>query len=639
METGMTLTAPTKAVDWRANHWDHDEDPDDELMEQTPQDVIDVLGFDPLELEEDEQANELLAGLAPVVEPLDPEAFKTHNALHAAAVVLRGAQLIAVGNWIQNRASERIERLEAGLAELVLRVSPVSLGAEAKLPAMFDEAERMIQGAFLQVAAETGQALRKVLGTLRDRAVREMKQHHGLEPNPAIPRELDTPVLGATLAEHFEKMTSDTLFRFKAAIRAGVAGEDTIEQMLERVQGTPVEEGNEFVEEDHPRAEAGTSEGGQFVSKEGGEAGTPVKKSVREKQTKTPEFKAWFGDSKVVDEDGKPLVVYHGTKAATFSDNAFTLGKTGSASDPGWFGKGIYFTDNLDRAETYAGKSVLQDSPHVTGSVHSVFLSMRNPLRIPFGKTLPYRKYGESVGSEGLTNWIKEQGYDGVIVDYSELGRGNEYVVFSPTQIKSAIGNRGTFSKTDPDITNESANISATALSVLAKTRLFDATENSFAKVIQSAIQSLANELDTGLLDALPGGDVTGKSMGWQWLAVLDNRTCPVCEFYDGNQWTKDWEPVGDAPQIAEGPPAHYNCRCKMVAVDLDETPVPRVKEARLEKWIDKLDRKALEAAVGPAVLRGYERGELSATELIGRDDWELSPDDFSKIKAAWEGT
>ena len=31
------------------------------------------------------------------------------------------------------------------------------------------------------------------------------------------------------------------------------------------------------------------------------------------KQTGTPEFKKWFGDSKVVDEDGNPLLMYHGT--------------------------------------------------------------------------------------------------------------------------------------------------------------------------------------------------------------------------------------------------------------------------------------------------------------------------------------
>jgi len=30
-------------------------------------------------------------------------------------------------------------------------------------------------------------------------------------------------------------------------------------------------------------------------------------------QTDSPEFKAWFGKSKVVDEKGKPLVLYHGT--------------------------------------------------------------------------------------------------------------------------------------------------------------------------------------------------------------------------------------------------------------------------------------------------------------------------------------
>ena len=29
--------------------------------------------------------------------------------------------------------------------------------------------------------------------------------------------------------------------------------------------------------------------------------------------TKTPEFKNWFGDSKAVDENGDPIVVYHGT--------------------------------------------------------------------------------------------------------------------------------------------------------------------------------------------------------------------------------------------------------------------------------------------------------------------------------------
>ena len=40
-----------------------------------------------------------------------------------------------------------------------------------------------------------------------------------------------------------------------------------------------------------------------------------LKSILMENVVDTPEFKHWFGDSKVVDKDGKPLVVYHGTDA------------------------------------------------------------------------------------------------------------------------------------------------------------------------------------------------------------------------------------------------------------------------------------------------------------------------------------
>ena len=37
-----------------------------------------------------------------------------------------------------------------------------------------------------------------------------------------------------------------------------------------------------------------------------------IRKSISP-QVDTPEFKNWFGDSKVVDENGNPIVVYHGS--------------------------------------------------------------------------------------------------------------------------------------------------------------------------------------------------------------------------------------------------------------------------------------------------------------------------------------
>ena len=44
------------------------------------------------------------------------------------------------------------------------------------------------------------------------------------------------------------------------------------------------------------------------------DAGSPVNRKFVE-QTETKQFKRWFGDSKVVDRDGEPLVVYHAADA------------------------------------------------------------------------------------------------------------------------------------------------------------------------------------------------------------------------------------------------------------------------------------------------------------------------------------
>ena len=46
------MTNP-KQVDWRKHAKNHDADPDDEELAQTPQDVVETLGFDPKEFGED----------------------------------------------------------------------------------------------------------------------------------------------------------------------------------------------------------------------------------------------------------------------------------------------------------------------------------------------------------------------------------------------------------------------------------------------------------------------------------------------------------------------------------------------------------------------------------------------------------
>lgn len=74
-------------------------------------------------------------------------------------------------------------------------------------------------------------------------------------------------------------------------------------------------------------------------------------KRPKNDQTETPEFKRWFGDSKVVDEAGKPLVVYHGS-TADFSE--FDSGKGGATTGAPSAKKGFFFTNDSSVAGGYA---------------------------------------------------------------------------------------------------------------------------------------------------------------------------------------------------------------------------------------------------------------------------------------------
>ena len=62
-------------------------------------------------------------------------------------------------------------------------------------------------------------------------------------------------------------------------------------------------------------------------------------------QTSLPAFKRWFGKSKVVDADGNPLVVYHGTSSGGFS--VFDLSKIDKHHN------GFFFASNRKVAESY----------------------------------------------------------------------------------------------------------------------------------------------------------------------------------------------------------------------------------------------------------------------------------------------
>ncbi len=173
-----------------------------------------------------------------------------------------------------------------------------------------------------------------------------------------------------------------------------------------------------------------------------------------ENQIQSSAFKQWFKDSYVVDKNGGPLVVYHGT---TKSFDAFDPNKIGTANDEGFAGHGFYFIDDPEWASAYAEGGAKEKSGEP--QVMPVYLSMQNPLVLStFPKELqatdwmkPENELKTTQRTIAYTNSLKANGYDGVII-LNTPGNPSEYLVFGPEQIKSAIGNHGSFDSKDQRI-------------------------------------------------------------------------------------------------------------------------------------------------------------------------------------------
>jgi hypothetical protein len=151
--------------------------------------------------------------------------------------------------------------------------------------------------------------------------------------------------------------------------------------------------------------------------------------------------------SKVLDENGEPLVVWHGSRQAgqitTFQPNELGL---------------IWAASKRETAASYAGAN------HATAGEIPVFLNIRAPREID----LEGQNYVDLPVTDGedfvdrFAMEAKRQGNDGAIlrnlVDDGGEGAspietaGDDFVVFDPTQLKHATQNRGAFDPTNADI-------------------------------------------------------------------------------------------------------------------------------------------------------------------------------------------
>jgi len=183
------------------------------------------------------------------------------------------------------------------------------------------------------------------------------------------------------------------------------------------------------------------------------------KYSLQSEQTETPEFKRWFGKSEVVDEDGQPLAVYHTTNSDFTVFDREKLGansKTASQFLQATAYTGFWFnTASVEQKTGGNAKKVYLSAKRLYEA--GTLEGLSNDIWDTYSQ-FDYNEYSgdpdeaeEKAAGEFFVAWLQSRGYDGIVLEDEEFG-GTSYVVFEPTQIKSATDNVGTFDPQNPDI-------------------------------------------------------------------------------------------------------------------------------------------------------------------------------------------
>ena len=153
----------------------------------------------------------------------------------------------------------------------------------------------------------------------------------------------------------------------------------------------------------------------------------------------SPAQEEFFKDSKIRDENGNLKTVYHGTKS---DFDEFSRRKIGSATDPGLYGTGFYFSDHEGTSRNYGDRVI------------KAHLNIKNPLNLgDFNSKESLAEHlrispdilSDSGGfihpttshTSNFSSALRYAGYDGVIIPHTTKGaRGNEIVALDPEQIK-----------------------------------------------------------------------------------------------------------------------------------------------------------------------------------------------------------
>jgi hypothetical protein len=224
-------------------------------------------------------------------------------------------------------------------------------------------------------------------------------------------------------------------------------------------------------------------------------------------KTESEAFKAFYGNSVFKDEQGQPIVLYHGTADDV---TAFDINHP-NRKDTGWLGTGVYLTNNQDLAHLYADAKVKSPLPRGQ-AVMPLYARLEKPYVLSTAEGLELKKKisaGGRAAADQFTSELQQQGYDGVILNYDEnWGGDSEIVVFNPAAVKSQF-NSGTWSLETTDLLNQAA-LETQSQAAYPEDAFEDAEADDIAPIVQDEIPDAV--VDAAALD---NADKVAKSQVW----------------------------------------------------------------------------------------------------------------------------
>ena len=355
--------------------------------------------------------------------------------------------------------------------------SPIDLTGIADIRELFDRLEDMSLPARAMTADQKASSEQVEQPKPADQAT-EAGQAQA-EAQPAAGQ--DAPQ-GPTIAANGRKVVKHVTQKGKT-IHGIVAKDITKEQAQEIDPYTFKKDGGWFIREKHvksgdaaPKFSRASIPLPDTITIDGVERPTTnsTGKPIHPTEAGVRNFWRWFGDSKVVDEQGRPLVVYHGTLAD------FSSPKINSRL-------GFFVTTVADYANSYADPTGYGNKKQIPpGNVMPLYAKVKNPLSFRQFVEFEANLKGRSVGE--VRDAAIKAGFDGV-----DMGSG-AISVFRPEQIKSAIGNTGTFDPSSPDI-RRSAGAPPSASGITA-----ESLPAAFSQRFPSLSGAIKTMLDRGAL-------------------------------------------------------------------------------------------------------------------------------------------